>query len=51
MADAAQLAQFHSPDYLEFLSRVTPENVGEYTGQLSRFNINDDCPVFDGMYS
>ncbi len=51
MAHAAQLAQFHSPEYVEFLSKVTPHNMNEYPEQLNLFNINsDDCPVFDGMY-
>lgn len=52
MAHAAQLAQFHTPEYVEFLSKVNPHNMAEYPEQLNRFNINsDDCPVFDGMYN
>ncbi len=50
-AAAAQLAQFHTPEYVEFLSQVTRQNMLAYPEQLHRFNINsDDCPVFDGLY-
>eukprot|EP00798_Chlamydomonas_sp_ICE-L_P009961 gene9961-7837_t len=45
-----ELAQFHSEDYVEFLSRITPENVGRYTNQLRMHNINEDCPVFCKIY-
>lgn len=30
--------------------RVTPQNVSHFSNVLSKFNIGDDCPVFDGMY-
>lgn len=30
--------------------RVTPTNVDKFSNVLSKFNIGDDCPVFDGMY-
>lgn len=48
--------QFHSPDYINFLSQVTPTNVDQYAAagkanKLARFNISDDCPVFDGMFN
>lgn len=46
----SELAQFHSPDYVEFLSRVTPENQAAHASCLGKFNINEDCPVFDGMF-
>lgn len=29
---------------------VTPQNVTQFSNVLSKFNIGDDCPVFDGMY-
>jgi histone deacetylase HOS2 len=31
-------------------SRVTPDNVKEFSNVLSRFNIGDDCPIFDSMF-
>jgi histone deacetylase 1/2 len=46
----AELAQFHSADYVEFLSRVTPDNQMGDPSLLGRFNINEDCPIFDGMF-
>ncbi|KAI8916900.1 hypothetical protein BC831DRAFT_485668 [Entophlyctis helioformis] len=45
------MAEFHSEDYIEFIKRVTPENIHNFTKFLSRFNIGvEDCPVFDGLY-
>ena len=41
---------FHSADYVEFLQRVTPENQKTMAEGLSRFNVGDDCPVFDGLF-
>ncbi|KAI3629440.1 hypothetical protein MIR68_012455 [Amoeboaphelidium protococcarum] len=46
----SELVQFHSEDYVDFLSRVTPDNVQDFTEYLAQFNVGDDCPVFDGMY-
>ncbi|KAL6744804.1 histone deacetylase [Haematococcus lacustris] len=47
----SELAQFHSADYVEFLSRVTPANQAQGPADLQRFNINEDCPVFDGLFN
>lgn len=30
--------------------RVTPNNMHEFVDVLARFNVGEDCPVFDGMY-
>eukprot|EP00201_Polytomella_parva_P010780 CAMPEP_0175067836 /NCGR_PEP_ID=MMETSP0052_2-20121109/17324_1 /TAXON_ID=51329 ORGANISM="Polytomella parva, Strain SAG 63-3" /NCGR_SAMPLE_ID=MMETSP0052_2 /ASSEMBLY_ACC=CAM_ASM_000194 /LENGTH=393 /DNA_ID=CAMNT_0016334771 /DNA_START=146 /DNA_END=1327 /DNA_ORIENTATION=- len=49
-AHPAELAQFHSDEYVEFLSRVTPETQGTMLQQLRLFNINEDCPIFDNMF-
>ena len=49
-ASKADLNEFHSDDYLHFLSHLTPDNMQEVTGQLDRFNLGADCPVFDGMF-
>mmetsp|Transcript_10284 Transcript_10284/g.17891 ORF Transcript_10284/g.17891 Transcript_10284/m.17891 type:complete len:428 (+) Transcript_10284:176-1459(+) len=51
-ADPAQLAQFHSPDFVEFLSQVSPDNMTSPSQAASclKFNINDDNPVFEGLY-
>jgi histone deacetylase 1/2 len=46
----SQLTQFHSPQYVNFLSRVRPDNVPEYAAEMREHNFNDDCPVFDGLF-
>ncbi|QPG75434.1 histone deacetylase [Brettanomyces nanus] len=49
-ATEKELLEFHSEDYIKFLQSVTPDNVQKFSEQLSKFNINDDNPVFEGMY-
>eukprot|EP01027_Heterolobosea_sp_BB2_P009237 GEZU01013639.1.p1 GENE.GEZU01013639.1~~GEZU01013639.1.p1 ORF type:complete len:371 (-),score=121.73 GEZU01013639.1:164-1276(-) len=44
------MTKFHSDDYVEFLKRITPDNMGEYQRQLHKFNVGEDCPVFDGLF-
>eukprot|EP00039_Didymoeca_costata_P013218 m.197267 g.197267 ORF g.197267 m.197267 type:complete len:152 (-) comp15710_c1_seq6:3975-4430(-) len=44
------MTMFHTPEYIDFLKRVTPENQKHFSDSLSRFNVGDDCPVFDGLY-
>ena len=46
----ADLNEFHTDDYLHFLSHLTPDNMQDVTSQLERFNLGADCPVFDGMW-
>ncbi|GAA93406.1 hypothetical protein E5Q_00047 [Mixia osmundae IAM 14324] len=50
IADKAELQTFHDQDYIDFLSRITPDNAKEFGNTLSRFNIGDDCPIFDSMF-
>lgn len=50
LVSAAQLSAFHSDDYINFLKMITPDNMSEYTRQLQRFNVGEDCPVFDGLF-
>ncbi|KAL0343208.1 UNVERIFIED_CONTAM: Histone deacetylase 19 [Sesamum angustifolium] len=45
------LCRFHADDYVSFLRRVTPETQQDQLRQLKRFNVGEDCPVFDGLYS
>eukprot|EP00842_Homolaphlyctis_polyrhiza_P000437 jgi/Hompol1/1394/HPOL_004536-RA len=46
-----EMAEFHTEDYIEFIKRVTPDNIHNFTKFLSRFNIGvEDCPVFEGLY-
>ncbi|KAK4704637.1 histone deacetylase HOS2, partial [Phenoliferia sp. Uapishka_3] len=49
-ATREELEAFHDEDYVDFLSRVTPENVRNFTNVLSRFNVGDDCPIFSDMW-
>jgi histone deacetylase 1/2 len=48
--NAALLTRFHSDDYVNFLKIITPDNMHEYLRQLQRFNVGEDCPVFDGLF-
>ena len=43
------MTRFHSEDYVDFLSRVTP-NSQEYQRFYSIYNLGDDCPVFTGLF-
>jgi len=49
-ASKQEMTQFHADDYVKFLRLITPDNMNEYTKQLQRFNVGEDCPVFDGMF-
>jgi len=49
-ANEAEMSKFHSDDYVDFLKRITPDNMHEYSRQLQRFNVGEDCPVFDGLF-
>ncbi|MCO5604582.1 hypothetical protein L7F22_058750 [Adiantum nelumboides] len=50
-ARVSDLCRFHADDYISFLKSVTPETQHEQLRQLKRFNVGEDCPVFDGLYS
>ncbi|VAI57080.1 unnamed protein product [Triticum turgidum subsp. durum] len=45
------LCRFHADDYISFLRSVTPETQQDQIRALKRFNVGEDCPVFDGLYS
>ena len=51
-ATFSDLTAFHTDEYINFLASVTPENMQEtlYRATLDRYNICEDCPVFDGLY-
>jgi histone deacetylase 1/2 len=51
-AAAGEMSQFHAEDYIQFLSKITPDNGRQYSASMQRFNAGDttDCPVFDGLY-
>jgi histone deacetylase HOS2 len=33
-----------------FKIRVTPDNAESFAESFPKYNIGDDCPIFDGMY-
>ncbi|KAJ3164825.1 histone deacetylase [Geranomyces variabilis] len=47
-----EMTRFHSDEYIDFLQRVTPENVEEMNRYQPKckFNVGEDCPAFDGLY-
>jgi histone deacetylase 1/2 len=51
-ASAGEMTQFHSEDYVNFLTKITPDNLRQYAASMVRFNAGDstDCPVFDGLF-
>lgn len=34
--------RFHSEDYIEFLQRVSPQNIQAFSKCLGQFNVGDD---------
>jgi len=51
-ATPGELSAFHSEDYVNFLSRITPDNLRQFSTQMQRFQAGDmtDCPIFDGLF-
>ncbi|KAF2434809.1 hypothetical protein EJ08DRAFT_675786 [Tothia fuscella] len=45
-----EMAQFHTDEYVEFLQKVTPDNMDNYQKEQNKYNVGDDCPVFDGLF-
>ena len=41
---------FHADDYVNFLKNVSPNNEQNYPREVERFNVDMDCPVFDGLW-
>lgn len=44
------MTQFHTDDYIDFLQKVTPDNMDSYVREQGKYNVGDDCPVFDGLF-
>jgi histone deacetylase 1/2 len=60
------MTQFHSDEYVDFLSRVSPSNMNTFVKEQHKCrssfhfalyaiqffvdNVGDDCPVFDGLF-
>ncbi|TRM63186.1 hypothetical protein BD626DRAFT_557650 [Schizophyllum amplum] len=49
-ATREELETYHDTDYIEYLSRVTPQNQGTFKTEVEAHNCGEDCPVFAGMY-
>ncbi|KAL0095283.1 hypothetical protein F4703DRAFT_1823465 [Phycomyces blakesleeanus] len=49
-ATDTEILEFHAEDYVDFLKRVTPDNAEQFESLFQRFNVGDDCPIFDGIY-
>uniref|UniRef100_A0A6N2MDS9 Histone deacetylase n=1 Tax=Salix viminalis TaxID=40686 RepID=A0A6N2MDS9_SALVM len=51
-AGPEDIGGFHSDEYVEFLSSVSPQSASDpaHGRQLRRFNIGEDCPVFYGLF-
>lgn len=52
VATSEEIAEFHTRDYIDFLQKVTPENLSKMPrGTLEKFNIGDDCPIFQNLFN
>ncbi|VDO72896.1 unnamed protein product [Haemonchus placei] len=49
-ASAIDLRRFHSKEYVDFLERISPHCAEEYEHVFAKFNIGEDCPIFDGIF-
>ncbi|EJD04304.1 uncharacterized protein FOMMEDRAFT_81600 [Fomitiporia mediterranea MF3/22] len=49
-ATEREMTQFHSDEYVKFLKRVTPANMSSFVKEQHKYNVGDDCPVFDGLF-
>ncbi|MGH0156740.1 UNVERIFIED_CONTAM: hypothetical protein FKN15_039354 [Acipenser sinensis] len=49
-ATVEEMTKYHSDDYVKFLRSIRSENMSEYSKQMQRFNVGEDCPVFDGLF-
>ena len=47
-----ELSRFHSHEYVDFLSRVSPDLAKDCVPQMQKFNVGEytDCPIFVGLY-
>ena len=44
------ITKFHDQNYIKFLQKANPLSVSNMGSSLTRFNVGNDCPVFEGMY-
>jgi histone deacetylase 1/2 len=36
-----QMQRFHSEDYVEFLKRISPDNMKQFSAQMQKFNVGE----------
>ncbi|PXF41132.1 putative histone deacetylase 1-B [Gracilariopsis chorda] len=49
-ASERDMTRFHADEYISFLKNVSPELISDHSTNLTRFNVLEDCPVFDGLW-
>ncbi|KAK3109513.1 histone deacetylase, partial [Teratosphaeriaceae sp. CCFEE 6253] len=49
-ASRYEMTQFHTDEYVDFLQKVTPDNMDSFAKEQGKYNVGDDCPVFDGLF-
>lgn len=49
-ASKFEMTQFHTDEYVDFLQKVTPDNMDNFSKEQGKYNVGDDCPVFDGLF-
>lgn len=51
-ASPGEMTQFHSDEYINFMAKISPDNLRQHAASMQKFNAGDttDCPVFDGLF-
>lgn len=49
LVKSIDFTKFHTDEYIDFLSKISPDNMKNMTEQILYYNIGEDCPIFDGM--
>ncbi|CAI4220823.1 unnamed protein product [Auanema sp. JU1783] len=49
-ASFEDMTVFHSEEYVQFLKCANPDNLRNFKPHMLKFNVGEDCPVFDGLY-
>ncbi|KAJ7603636.1 histone deacetylase RPD3 [Mycena polygramma] len=49
-SSAETMTRFHTDEYVQFLSKVTPETCAKLTFNNTRFLIGEDNPAFEGLF-
>ncbi|AFR96008.1 histone deacetylase RPD3 [Cryptococcus neoformans C23] len=49
-ATKREMSQFHTDEYVDFLYRINPDNAAQFAKEQVKYNVGDDCPIFDGLF-